>query len=48
VSRYQDPYQNLDIEIANIFLRYVSVQVFGNDSNKTKLDSERNEEEIEL
>jgi hypothetical protein len=44
----QNAGQNRDIKIGNIIWKCVTVQVFGNDSNKSKFDSEGNKEEIEF
>jgi hypothetical protein len=39
LSRHQNAGQNRDIKIANIVRKCVTVQIFGNDSNKSKFDS---------
>jgi hypothetical protein len=48
VSRDQNAGQNREIKIENRSFENVSVQVFGNDSNKSKSDSGGNQEEIEF
>jgi hypothetical protein len=42
LSRHQNVDQNRDIKIANRSFENVSVQIFGNDSNELKFDSEGN------
>jgi hypothetical protein len=48
LSRQQNVGQNRDIEIPNRSFENVSVQIFEDDSNKSKFDSRRNYEEIEF
>jgi hypothetical protein len=48
VSQHQNAGQNQEIKIGNRSFENVSVQVFGNDSNKSKFDSGGNQEEIEF
>jgi hypothetical protein len=48
VSRDQNAGQNQGIKIGNRAFENVSVQVFGNDSNKSKFDSKGNQEESEF
>jgi hypothetical protein len=48
VSRDQNAGQNREIKIGNRSFENVSVQVFGNDCNKSKFDSGGNQEEIEF
>jgi hypothetical protein len=42
LSRHQNVGQNRDIKIANRSFENVSVQIFGDDSNKPKFDSGEN------
>jgi hypothetical protein len=44
----QNTGQNHDAEITNIALKCSTVQIFGNDSNKSKPDSGENYEETEF
>jgi hypothetical protein len=39
VSRHCSAIQNRDIQIANRMFEHVTIQIFGNDSNKSKFDS---------
>jgi hypothetical protein len=39
LSRHQNVGQNQDIKIANKLFENVTVQIFGDDSNKSKFDS---------
>jgi hypothetical protein len=48
VSRDQNASQNWEIKIGNRSFENATVQVFGNDSNKSKFDSGGNQEEIEF
>jgi hypothetical protein len=49
LSRHQNEGQNQDIKIANRWFENVStVQILGDESNKSKFDSRGNEEEIEF
>jgi hypothetical protein len=48
VSRDQNAGQTREIKIGNRSFETVTVQVFGNDSNKSKFDSGGNQEEIEF
>jgi hypothetical protein len=42
LSRHQNEGQNWDIQIVNIVLKRVRVQIFGDDSKKSKFYSEGN------
>jgi hypothetical protein len=48
LSHHQNAGQNWDIEIANSSLEIVTVQIFGNNTNKSKFDSGVNYEETEF
>jgi hypothetical protein len=48
VSRDQNAGQTWEIKIGHRSFENVTVQVFGNDSNKSKFDSGGNQEEIEF
>jgi hypothetical protein len=45
LSRHQNVVQNRDIKIANRLFENVTVQIFGNNSNKSKFHSGGNQEE---
>jgi hypothetical protein len=48
VFRQQNAGQNRDIKIANRASENVTVQIYGNDNNKSKFDSGETKEETEL
>jgi hypothetical protein len=42
LSRHQNAGQNQNVKIANRPIEYVTVKIFGDDSNKYKFDSREN------
>jgi hypothetical protein len=48
VSHDQNADHNQDIQIANRVFKHVTVQIFGNDRNKSKFDSGGNYEKTEF
>jgi hypothetical protein len=48
MSRDQNAGRTREIKIGNIIWKCITVQAFGNDSNRSKFDSGGNQEEIEF